>query len=53
MRGHIQLEGIIRALCIHDRVPSWSLHKKSWRIGPGLCGTSEKSQNANFALTEF
>src|ERR671911_322392 len=45
----IQPKGIIGVLCIHDRVPSWPLHKKSCRIGPGLCGTSEKSQKAKFA----
>ena len=25
-----------------------TLHKKPCRIGPGLCGTSENSLNANF-----
>ena len=29
-----------------------TLHKKACRIGPGLCGTSENAQNANFAKIE-
>jgi hypothetical protein len=34
------------------RIPN-TLHKKPCRIGPGLGGTSENAQNANFALSAF
>src|SRR3712207_4207526 len=30
-----------------------TLHKKTYRIGSGLCGTSEKSQKAKFAELLF
>jgi hypothetical protein len=30
-----------------------TLHKKPWRIGSGLCGTSENPQKAKFAEFPF
>src|SRR5215203_3287625 len=42
-RGHNIVRRYCRVLTYTQPPPSSPLHKKSYRIGPGLCGTSENS----------
>src|SRR5215217_4746397 len=52
-RGHNTSERYYRSLMYTRLGPSDTLHKTTCCIGPGLCGTSENHQNANFALSAF
>src|SRR5829696_2393572 len=51
--GHNKVGGYYRSLTYIRLGPSDTLHKTNCCIGPGLWGTSENPQNANFAFTEF
>jgi len=44
---------IIMVLCTSATHPPDTLHKKTCRIGPGLCGTSEDGGKVKFAEFTF